>query len=298
ALSSLWGGLNAYVEQPTLTPVSPQTGFASADTNEVNFKWAVQNEHYNPYNNSHFFTFTFKDDQCPYPGMTSVTLQVVVQKAVSISVDTLQLCAGDSIQLSGYSKSGNYAWSPAAGLSDPSVANPMASPAASGYYYLNDPVSGVSDSVYVEVTTPAAFTLAQSGGFIVLTDANPATSTMWYYNGIPFYYPHDSLYILGYGDYWVKGVVGPCPLLSDTVRIDTGTTFSVSDPSMGAYNGTNAPISGSQGITFALSQAANLESVSIPGLVDLFAKKSSGYELNLKIYDANQTEVFTTDVTL
>ncbi|AEV33971.1 hypothetical protein Oweho_3016 [Owenweeksia hongkongensis DSM 17368] len=281
-----------------VSPVAPQVGYVKSLNNNINFNWAVTSAHYSASNNSHFFNFSFRDDHCPYPGVSNITLQVVVRKAAEISADTLSICLGDSVMLEGYTKSGNYSWMPTAGLSDPTVASPKASPSASGYYYLNDPVNGVSDSVYVEVTSPAAFTLVQNGGLIELTDANPSTSTIWYYNGVPFYYPHDTLPILGYGNYWVKGEVGACTLFSDTVTINTGSSFSVSDPSMGNYNGTNLPVAGSHGMTFNLSQSANLQSVSIPGLMDLFAKKSSGYNLNLKVYDANQTEVYTTDVTL
>ncbi len=280
----------------TVKPVAPQVGYTKSLSNNIEFNWGITNAHANnPY---HHFVFSMNDNQCPYPGIANISLTVVVQKALNISSDTVQVCAGDSVALNGYSKSGNYSWSPVAGLSDPTVASPMASPSASGYYYLTDPTTNEMDSVYVEVTTPAAFTLAQSGSHIKLTDANPATSTMWYYNGIPFSYPHDTLPILGYGDYWVKGAIGPCTLLSDTVNINAGSSFSVSDPSMGSYNGTNLPVAGSHGVTFALSQSASLQSVSIPGLVDLFAKKSTGYDLNLKIYDANQMELYTTDVTL
>lgn len=284
------------VDGAILTPVAPQVGYVKALNNNIEFKWGITSAHAgNPY---HKFVFSMSDNQCPYPGVANISLTVVVQKSLNISGDTVQVCAGNGVTLNGYSKSGNYLWSPSAGLSSDTVANPVASPSTSGYYYLTDPTTNEMDSVYVEVTTPAAFTLAQSGSYIKLTDGNPVTSTMWYYNGIPFYYPFDSLYILGYGDYWVKGTIGGCTLISDTVNIGVGTVFSVSDPSKGSYIGTNSLVAGSQGITFNLSQSANLQSVSIPGLVDLYAKKSSGYDLNLKIYDANQTEVFTTDITL
>lgn len=280
----------------TVTPVAPQVGYTKSLSNNIEFEWDITSAHAsNPY---HHFVFSMSDNQCPYPGISNISLTVVVQKALNISDDTVQICAGDSAVLNGYSRSGNYLWSPSAGLSNNTVANPWVSSSTSGYYYLTDPTTNEMDSVYVEVTTPATFTLAQSGSYIKLTDANPASSTMWYYNGIPFYHSADSLYILGYGDYWVKGSIGGCTLISDTVNIGVGTVFSVSDPSKGSYNGTQAPVAGSQGITFTLSQSANLQSVSIPGLVDLFAKKSSGYDLDLKIYDANQTAVFSTNVTL
>lgn len=296
ALSSMWGGLNTYMEHPVLTPVSPQTGFTNSYTNKVNFKWAVGNEHYIPNNNSHFFTFTFKDDECPYPGMTSVTLQVVVQKAVSITADTLYVCAGDSIQLAGITNNGMYSWTPTAGLSDAAISNPKASPSASGYYYLSNG-NGAIDSVYVQVKQKGTIDLAFANGKLEITDTNGTSNRIWYYNGVPFYYPYDTLTPFGFGDYWVKAQDDSCALISNTFNVNTGHSFSVFDPANGGYNGTSMAISGSIGTTFSINQGATINSVTIVGLEDLH-KSGTGYDLNLKVYDANQVEIFSKDVTL
>lgn len=298
ALAQPWNsGSGIYNNTAVINPVAPQSGYTSALNNDINFQWGIKNEHFNPHNNSHFFTFTFKDDQCPVPGETSVILQVVVKPNLAIINDTVYACVGDSVQLSGTSRSGNYSWTPAADFSDPTVANPKVLATTSGYYYLTDPVTNAKDSVYVSLTQAGAFTLGTANGKLKLTDANGTTNRIWYYCGVPFYYPLDTLTPFGYGDYWVKSAVGPCVLISDTVTISYGQTYSVFDPNNGGYNGANMSLPGSIGATFQINQSAGLNSVTLLGVEDLY-KSGTGYDLNLKIYDANQTEVFSTDVTL
>lgn len=297
ALDMPWGTTGSvYNNTPSINPVAPQTGFVKAGTNNVSFLWTLDNEHFNSYNNSHLFTFTFADDQCPYPGMTSVTLQVVVQKAVSVTSDSVYVCAGDSVQLQGWTNNGSYSWSPIAGLSDDTISNPMASPSASGYYYLSNG-NGAVDSVYVQVKQQGTIDLAFANGRLELTDTNGTSNRIWYYNGIPFFYPYDTLTPFGYGDYWVKAQDGPCALFSNVYNINLGHSFSVFDPNNGGYNGTNLPVAGSMGATFSINQGATINSVTIVGLEDLH-KSGTGYDLNLKVYDANQVEVFSKDVTL
>lgn len=296
ALGMPWGTTGMYNVTPSINPVAPQTGFVNSSTNIINFYWTIANEHHNPNNTSHFFTFTFKDNQCFIPGQTNITLQVVVRKAVSITADTLNICSGDSIQLAGMTNNGVYSWSPASGLSNTTISNPMASPSASGYYYLSNG-NGDVDSVYVQVTQPGTIDLAFANGKLELTDTNGTSNRIWYYNGVPFYYPYDTLTPFGFGDYWVKAQDGPCALISNTFNINTGHSFSVFDPNNGGYNGTNMPVSGSIGATFKINQSTTINSVTIVGLEDLH-KRGTGYDLNLKIYDANQIEVFSKDMTL
>lgn len=277
-----------------LNPVAPQTGFSQAINNNIQFSWPIDVSHLqNPY---HFFTFSFKDDQCPAPGISFVTLKVIVKKAAHILADTMAVCAGDSVQLKGHTDNNTYQWSPAAGLSDPSVKNPMAAPSSSGYYYLSNG-SGDMDSVYVHVTQPGSIDLAFTNGKLELTDTNATTNKTWYYNGVPFYYPHDTLTPFGFGDYWVKASQEACGLVSDTVNINTSHSFSVIDPTNGGYFGTALPQAGSHGFTFSINQNVNVNSITIIGVEDLH-KRSAGYDLNVKMYDDTQTEVFNKDVTL
>lgn len=297
ALAMPWGATGGmYNVTPTINPVAPQTGFVNAGVNSVSFLWTIDNEHFNPYNNSHFFTFTFTDDNCAVPGENSITLQVVVRKAVSITADTLYVCAGDSIQLAGITNDGMYSWTPTVGLSDATISSPMASPSASGYYYLSNG-NGDKDSVYVDVHQAGTIDLAFANGKLELTDTNGTSNRIWNYNGVPFYYPYDTLTPFGFGDYWVKAQDGACALISNTFNVNSGHSFSVFDPNNGGYNGVNIPMIGSVGATFSINQTTNINSVTIIGLEDLH-KRGTGYDLNLKIYDANEMEVFSKDVTL
>lgn len=297
ALAMPWGSTGGmYNVTPLISPVAPQVGFVKASANNVRFEWAVGDEHYSPYNSSHFFTFTFSDDYCPVPGEKSLTLQVIVRKAVTVAADTVMVCSGDSVQLQGWTNNGSYSWSPIAGLSDDTISNPMASPSASGYYYLSNG-NGAVDSVYVQVKQQGTIDLAFANGKLELTDTNGTSNRIWYYNGIPFFYPYDTLTPFGYGDYWVKAQDGPCALFSNVYNINVGHSFSVFDPNNGGYNGTNLPVAGSMGATFSINQGATINSVTIVGLEDLH-KSGTGYDLNLTVYDANQVEVFSKDVTL
>ncbi|TCZ74422.1 LamG-like jellyroll fold domain-containing protein [Flaviaesturariibacter aridisoli] len=76
-------------------------------------------------------------------------------------------CPGDSVQLSATGGS-TYAWSPATGLSNPTIANPKAAPAATTTYKLVvTTAAGCKDSLNVTVTRKTAPT-------VTLTPANPA----------------------------------------------------------------------------------------------------------------------------
>lgn len=87
ALPLPWGnGAALYDTLPVLTPVAPQTGFSSMVNNQVEFSWVIANEHYNKRSKGHLFNFNFKDDECPSPGSTTISLEVTVENPA----DTLQ----------------------------------------------------------------------------------------------------------------------------------------------------------------------------------------------------------------
>ena len=75
-------------------------------------------------------------DDCPTTDQVLVTVSPKVE--ADISVDTIQFCRGDAVQLTGFGGLGNanFTWAPAAGLSDAAIFNPMASPDSSITYEL------------------------------------------------------------------------------------------------------------------------------------------------------------------
>ena len=81
------------------------------------------------------YTVTASDPQgCS--ANAAVTITVKPAPAINVSPNTA-ICPGDATQLSGTSPTGVYSWSPATGLSDPSIANPTASPSATTTYTLS-----------------------------------------------------------------------------------------------------------------------------------------------------------------
>jgi len=120
------------------------------------------------------------------------------------------ICAGDSVQLQG-SGTGALLWTPAAGLSDPTIPDPLASPEATTFYTLTatgsnacvnsdqvtvvvnllpnanggpDKVICLGDSVQIGTPSPGTFTWTPATG-LSATDvaaplASPAVSTMYY----------------------------------------------------------------------------------------------------------------------
>src|SRR5690606_2592819 len=68
---------------------------------------------------------------------TSTQSLTVHPKPAAITGPAASLCPGDSVRLGTSPVTGEtYAWSPATGLSDPSVSNPLATPSATTDYTL------------------------------------------------------------------------------------------------------------------------------------------------------------------
>ncbi|PSJ71774.1 hypothetical protein C7N43_37620 [Sphingobacteriales bacterium UPWRP_1] len=84
----------------------------------------------------------------------NVTNCAVVLADANVSADTISICLGQSITLEGEAFGGNvYQWSPAEGLSNPNILNPIASPTQNITYTLTviNPVVGCQDTDEVTV---------------------------------------------------------------------------------------------------------------------------------------------------
>lgn len=108
---------------------------------------------------------------------TSADVHVgVVHPRLAVEQRAVSICEGDSVQLAVSGSGTVFSWTPAAGLSNTSVARPIATPAATTTYYVTmwDGLCTASDSVTVEVFTPShgfsvgADTSICAGGFVVL----------------------------------------------------------------------------------------------------------------------------------
>jgi len=97
---------------------------------------------------------------CATPAIVTsniITMTVTPLPFANAGNDTT-ICAGTSAQLQG-SGGSTYSWSPAGGLSNPNIANPIATPLATTRYYLtvsNGPACSAVDSVLVTVNLSAS----------------------------------------------------------------------------------------------------------------------------------------------
>ncbi|MEO8416605.1 MAG: gliding motility-associated C-terminal domain-containing protein, partial [Ginsengibacter sp.] len=74
---------------------------------------------------------------------------VVVKLSITVNVNAgadITICKGTLKQLNGISNTTNFSWSPQAGLSDPSILNPLASPSVTTKYMLTGTLGACSQS--------------------------------------------------------------------------------------------------------------------------------------------------------
>ncbi len=299
--SSFKGIANNFSEMASFSPASGQSGFSAAASNAVNFHWAIANEHRGGKQMSYFFNMEYYDDWCPINAVSQNTLEVVVKPVAGIAADTLWVCEGDSVALVGNTKSGSYSWSPAAGLSDATLAKPMASPSSSGYYYLSDPINPqAADSVYVMVEERDTFALSYNGSQLQLIDSVFGANLRWYYNGVSFSHPTHSLIPFAAGDYFAYTQTANCRYYSDTVTVP-GPVYSTTGP---GRTGQLAPepkaLPENYSFTFELNagvKSAELLSLFLPGLEDRTGKMGSD-NLRAVLYDAQGTEIWREDTSV
>ncbi len=105
--------------------------------------------------------------------------------SVGITPAQTQLCGGNSVQLTAVGGA-SYQWSPATGLSDPNIANPVANPATTTVYTVVINVGGTTciDSATVvvlpQISISATDTVVCSGTEVVLSASG---ATQWVWNG-------------------------------------------------------------------------------------------------------------------
>lgn len=204
----------------------------------------------------------------------SDTLQVTVSIPTADAGADVSICAGSSTQLNG-SGGTNYAWTPATDLSDASVADPIATPAATITYVLtttNADLCTAVDSVTITVNTVANAGLDEnvlhcaSGTIFNLTDSlggSPDLGGQWYtptqqVHGDTFDPASDPTGVWTY----VAGAATACP--------DTAALTIVLNAPVPFFNGDNVicagdttQITASGGVTYSWSPATGLSDPSI-----------------------------------
>lgn len=137
-----------------------------------------------PHSVNYFVVAT--SDGCESPADT-VLVQVIPIPIVDAG-NTKNICPGDSIQLDGQCQQGGqlvFSWTPPAGLSNPSILQPMASPSATQWYYLqanNAGCGGGLDSVLV-IVHPVP--LVDAGLDTIICDTVAGLILKGSYTGVP-----------------------------------------------------------------------------------------------------------------
>ncbi|TAE53728.1 MAG: hypothetical protein EAZ89_07205, partial [Bacteroidetes bacterium] len=131
---------------------------------------------------STLFTLTVTDaNGCSDTDTVSVT---VSRRPIASAGDDLSVCEGGSVQLSA-SGGSQYSWSPAFGLSNSLISNPLATPLATTRYVVTVTQGGCSDTDTVNVRVEAAPQLVVGGpyeicaGESVRLQASGAASYVW-----------------------------------------------------------------------------------------------------------------------
>ena len=128
--------------------------------------------------------------ECPQSSFDSVFVSVAAEPIIHITNDTF-ICRGDTVLLGQTIEEPDvsYVWSPQAGLSDPAMANPLASPTESTHYYLMATREGctIAAAVSIEVVVveisiagPDSLYICQGDTVSFMADAMPtATTVSW-----------------------------------------------------------------------------------------------------------------------
>lgn len=134
-------------------------------------------------------TYTYFDSTTGCSSSPSLAFTVFPLPDVTITPASPTICGGHSVQLTA-SGAATYEWSPTAGLSDSTIANPVASPAISTTYIVTGTDNnGCTDTASVNVTVnqlnaitftpPSATCSGQTVSFTVNTNPPPGTSVEW-----------------------------------------------------------------------------------------------------------------------
>lgn len=278
----------------SLTPKAPQTGFVQALQNTIQFEWITPTLPINQFSNT--FTFTMTDDFCP-PKQAKITLQVNMINALSIAKTQVSYCSGDSVQLSGFTASGNYQWMPNTDISDNTASSPFVNPGTSRYYYLVDPTnSALIDSVYVSVDARPQISLNYQNDLLDFSSNSSLDDQQWQYNGIGFEHAADSLTPFGSGEFWMTVNSKSCTVNSDSVSVLKSKGKTLFDPNFGTANDSVFKIDqNSIAIDFQISEwnLTELSSITMLGLRNDSLIPSSNSSISFKIYDAqSQTEIW------
>ncbi len=145
----------------TLPLVLPGASLSISGSNPIslNVSWATT-----PADTGFFpFTVSVQDDACPVFSNQVFAFDIQLLSGLRAGPDGVYCPGGIPFQLSASSGGSMFNWTPAAGLNDPGLQNPLASPAVSTLYIVSSdlpPQCKNQDSVLISVVPPFSYTLS------------------------------------------------------------------------------------------------------------------------------------------
>jgi len=155
------------------------------------------------------------------PTVDIPTPAVTCEDVVSITEDTLEICLRDSVQLQAHDVV-SYSWLPVTGLSNPSIANPKASPSVTTTYVVRGTDAGGNesfDSVVVlvndrpSVNLGSGDTIKCSDQVVILHISSEGSTVLWQDGST-----NSSYTVSDVGTYYVQ-VSNACGIAYDTLRV-------------------------------------------------------------------------------
>ena len=156
------------------------------------FSWVTDSSHLpipngscGTHSNTYTFVFKVSDDACPIPKQSIATITITVLPKMFANKN-ITICRGDTAALRAISANNQYSWSPAIGLNNTTVAEPMAAPSSTITYTVSAPgVSAAYNSyqITVFVDTIPTPVLSDTGGTMAVTNNQDYIAFQWYLNG-------------------------------------------------------------------------------------------------------------------
>ena len=157
-----------------LPTVIPAATFDTTGMNPIlgSFSWIPTNSDLG----LNTFAVTVEDNSCPIIGRQTYLFEIRVLQGVYAGPD-INLCGTDSVQLLA-TGSTTYTWSPGTGLSDTTIANPMAFPSSTTTYIVTGDSTGACEYVdTMTINVVADFTLVSSPDTLMCDVAGIGIST-------------------------------------------------------------------------------------------------------------------------
>ena len=204
-------------------------------------------------------TITIKDAYC---GLLTKTVTVALNddQVLNTNITSVTVCAGVPVQLIASGNSTSYSWSPTAGLSNPNIANPIATPLVTTTYTVTATLNSCvkTRSITINVNPNANLIIVADPG-TTLCEGDPTLLTV----------------------YDAGAVSAPGTLYTQTGAQVNGSPSQVFEPANAAFNSQAAddftvPVGGNWNIT---GITANGIGTGVPTSVNVFFYTNSGSNL-------------------